>query len=129
MLHLESQRGSETRRYLLDFGLTPEAYINNLESKDDPAAGDALILSHRHYDHMRGPVLSQQEDGRRSGSNRTAAVASRDEGRLRGMSASTRRSSLGAAVGFRKATFDGDGWQRARSAERSHGRLASDRHS
>lgn len=84
MLHLESQRGSETRRYLLDFGLTPEAYINNLESKDDPAAGDALILSHRHYDHMRGPVLSQQEDGRRSGSNRTAAVASRDEGRLRG---------------------------------------------
>jgi hypothetical protein len=31
VLHLESQRGSETRRYLLDFGFTPEIYINNLE--------------------------------------------------------------------------------------------------
>src|SRR5919204_5837956 len=29
-LHIESQRGNETRRYLLDFGYTPDAYANNL---------------------------------------------------------------------------------------------------
>ena len=37
-LHIESQRGGEARRYLLDFGFTPEAYANNLEiMKIDPA--------------------------------------------------------------------------------------------
>ena len=30
-LHLESQKDSETRRYLLDFGFTPDVYVNNLE--------------------------------------------------------------------------------------------------
>src|SRR5215471_18035113 len=39
-LHIESQRGGEARRYLLDFGFTPEAYANNLEiMKIDPARG------------------------------------------------------------------------------------------
>src|SRR5690242_10941692 len=29
-LHLESQKGQQTRRYLLDFGFTPDVYANNL---------------------------------------------------------------------------------------------------
>ena len=40
-LHIESQRGGEARRYLLDFGFTPEAYANNLEiMKIHPSRGD-----------------------------------------------------------------------------------------
>src|SRR5438445_13518055 len=30
-LHLESHKGGETRRYLLDFGFTPDASANNLD--------------------------------------------------------------------------------------------------
>jgi hypothetical protein len=42
-LHIESTKGSESRRYLLDFGFTPDVYVNNLELlKIDPAAVDAL---------------------------------------------------------------------------------------
>ena len=56
-LHIESHKGSDTRRYLLDFGFTPEVYANNLELlKIDVAAVDALILSHGHYDHLGGLV-------------------------------------------------------------------------
>jgi 7,8-dihydropterin-6-yl-methyl-4-(beta-D-ribofuranosyl)aminobenzene 5'-phosphate synthase len=54
-LHIESQKGGETRRYLLDFGFTPDVYANNLDLlKIDVAAVDALILSHGHYDHFGG---------------------------------------------------------------------------
>ena len=54
-LHIESQKGGETRRYLLDFGFTPDVYANNLELlKIDVTAVDALILSHGHYDHFGG---------------------------------------------------------------------------
>jgi 7,8-dihydropterin-6-yl-methyl-4-(beta-D-ribofuranosyl)aminobenzene 5'-phosphate synthase len=54
-LHIESQKGGETRRYLLDFGFTPDVYANNLELLNiDIAAVDALILSHGHYDHFGG---------------------------------------------------------------------------
>jgi 7,8-dihydropterin-6-yl-methyl-4-(beta-D-ribofuranosyl)aminobenzene 5'-phosphate synthase len=54
-LHIESQKGGETRRYLLDFGFTPDVYANNLDLlKIDAAGVDALILSHGHYDHFGG---------------------------------------------------------------------------
>jgi 7,8-dihydropterin-6-yl-methyl-4-(beta-D-ribofuranosyl)aminobenzene 5'-phosphate synthase len=54
-LHIESQKGDEKRRYLLDFGFTPEVYANNLDLlKIDVAAVDALILSHGHFDHYGG---------------------------------------------------------------------------
>jgi len=56
-LHVETHKGSDTRRYLLDFGFTPEVYANNLQLlKIDIAAVDALILSHGHYDHLGGLV-------------------------------------------------------------------------
>ncbi|MBV8869407.1 MAG: MBL fold metallo-hydrolase, partial [Acetobacteraceae bacterium] len=54
-LHLESRKGEETRRYLLDFGFTPDVYANNLDLlKIDVGQVDALIISHGHYDHIGG---------------------------------------------------------------------------
>src|SRR5262249_41528005 len=54
-LHVESQKGQETRRYLLDFGFTPDVYANNLDLlKIDVGQVDALIISHGHYDHVGG---------------------------------------------------------------------------
>lgn len=54
-LHVESTRGTETRRVLIDFGYTHETLNNNLELLGiDPAKLDALILSHGHYDHFGG---------------------------------------------------------------------------
>jgi len=54
-LHLESQRNGEMQRYLLDFGYTPEVLTRNVELLEiDPAALDALILSHGHLDHYGG---------------------------------------------------------------------------
>jgi 7,8-dihydropterin-6-yl-methyl-4-(beta-D-ribofuranosyl)aminobenzene 5'-phosphate synthase len=56
-LHIESQRGGEARRYLLDFGFTPEVYANNIEiMKIEPDRVDALILSHGHFDHYGGLI-------------------------------------------------------------------------
>ncbi len=56
-LHAESQRGSEVRNLLVDFGFTSEALLNNAELLDvDPATLDALVLSHGHYDHFGGLV-------------------------------------------------------------------------
>lgn len=54
-LHIESRKGQESRRYLLDFGFTPDVYANNLALlKIDIAQIDALIISHGHFDHVGG---------------------------------------------------------------------------
>jgi 7,8-dihydropterin-6-yl-methyl-4-(beta-D-ribofuranosyl)aminobenzene 5'-phosphate synthase len=56
-MHAQSQRGSETRNLLMDFGFTAEAVNNNLDLLGiDPAELDALVLSHGHYDHFGGLV-------------------------------------------------------------------------
>lgn len=54
-LYLESHKDKESRRYLLDFGFTPDVYQNNLDLLQiDVARVDALIISHGHYDHVGG---------------------------------------------------------------------------
>src|SRR5213592_3638198 len=61
--HVESQRGDETRTFLVDFGPTAESELANLELfKIDTAAVDALILSHGHFDHFGGlmPLLERE---------------------------------------------------------------------
>ena len=56
-MHTESQRGIETRNILMDFGFTAQALVNNVDLLGiDPAALDALVLSHGHYDHFGGIV-------------------------------------------------------------------------
>jgi 7,8-dihydropterin-6-yl-methyl-4-(beta-D-ribofuranosyl)aminobenzene 5'-phosphate synthase len=50
--HLESVRGTERRQILLDFSLTERNLFNNYKVlKIDPAAADALVISHGHADH------------------------------------------------------------------------------
>lgn len=65
-LHIESQRGSEVRNVLLDFGFTAEALLNNMSLLGiDPGDLDALVLSHGHYDHFGGLVgLLRQSKGK-----------------------------------------------------------------
>ncbi len=56
-LHAASSKGGEKRNALIDFGYTPGALNNNLSLLHiDPAAIDALVLSHGHYDHFGGLV-------------------------------------------------------------------------
>ncbi|MBK1661521.1 MBL fold metallo-hydrolase [Paracraurococcus ruber] len=54
-LHLTAHKGGEIRRYLLDFGWTPDVLNNNLDLLQvDVSAIDVLISSHGHYDHIGG---------------------------------------------------------------------------
>lgn len=54
-MHVESRRDKEIRHVLVDFGFTRDALVNNAALVGiDPAALDALVLSHGHYDHFGG---------------------------------------------------------------------------
>jgi len=65
-MHVESQRGAETRHVLIDFGFSPDALVNNASLVGiDPARIDALVLSHGHYDHFGGLAnFLRQNDGK-----------------------------------------------------------------
>jgi 7,8-dihydropterin-6-yl-methyl-4-(beta-D-ribofuranosyl)aminobenzene 5'-phosphate synthase len=56
-LWLDTQRGTDVRTLLLDFGHTPEALITNMELMGvDPRKINTLILSHGHNDHWGGLI-------------------------------------------------------------------------
>lgn len=56
-LALESRVGADTRQILLDFGYTPNAYLNNMEILGvDGAKTAAMVASHGHYDHFGGMI-------------------------------------------------------------------------
>ena len=53
--HLTSERGGEQRQVLLDFGLTSQTLMTNLQLLGiKPDQVDALVLSHGHGDHYGG---------------------------------------------------------------------------
>jgi len=56
-LFLDSQRGDEARAFMLDYGYTPEALLNNIAIIGvEPGRVDALIVSHGHFDHYGGLI-------------------------------------------------------------------------
>jgi 7,8-dihydropterin-6-yl-methyl-4-(beta-D-ribofuranosyl)aminobenzene 5'-phosphate synthase len=64
-LALESRAGAEAQRYLLDFGYTVAALVNNMELMGvEPTQVSHYILSHGHFDHFGGliPFLQKNRD-------------------------------------------------------------------
>ena len=54
-LFLQSQRDSEQRDLMLDYGYSPDALLNNIDILGvDPGKVSALVLSHGHFDHYGG---------------------------------------------------------------------------
>jgi len=55
--YIESAKGGETRTFMLDYGYTPEALLNNFDILGlDAKKIDALIVSHGHFDHYGGLI-------------------------------------------------------------------------
>jgi 7,8-dihydropterin-6-yl-methyl-4-(beta-D-ribofuranosyl)aminobenzene 5'-phosphate synthase len=62
-LALESQAGAETRNFMLDYGYTAQALLNNADILGlDVSKVRALILSHGHYDHFGGLIGFLQQN-------------------------------------------------------------------
>ena len=56
-LFLESQKAGQNRAFMLDYGYTPEALLNNFEIIGvDAKKIDSLIVSHGHFDHYGGLI-------------------------------------------------------------------------
>jgi 7,8-dihydropterin-6-yl-methyl-4-(beta-D-ribofuranosyl)aminobenzene 5'-phosphate synthase len=56
-LFFESQKAGQTRAFMLDYGYTPEALLNNFDIIGvDAKKIDALIVSHGHFDHYGGLI-------------------------------------------------------------------------
>lgn len=63
---LEGRRGETIRRILVDVGQNPQALLHNMRIMNIlPAAIDAIVLTHCHYDHTRGIVAMLKEIGKR----------------------------------------------------------------
>jgi len=54
-LYLEARRGTQKRNVLVDVGQNPEALLYNMKLLGIEASSiDAIVLTHRHYDHTQG---------------------------------------------------------------------------
>jgi len=78
-LALESRAGAQSQRYLLDFGYTIEALLNNMELMGiDPMPVSNYILSHGHFDHYGGLVPFLQKNRERLPADLTLYVGGED---------------------------------------------------
>jgi len=56
-LFLQSEKAGQARTFMLDYGYTAEALLNNIDIIGvDPKKIDALIVSHGHFDHYGGLI-------------------------------------------------------------------------